>query len=77
MQATKSMSGLTMRPNRNISRFAATISPAMQPDAPRPAGMTPMQRGDHRHADRRERGPPRARPLSVGPSQAKAAAMSQ
>ena len=36
MQATKSRSGLTMRPKRKISRLAATISPAMSPTRAEP-----------------------------------------
>ncbi len=75
MQATKSRSGLTMRPKRNISRLAATISPAISPTRAeaRRVPMRPVITATATAASPETR---RAA-LSVGPSQAKAPAISQ
>ena len=75
MQATKSMSGLTMRPKRKTSRLAATISPAMRPTRAE-ASRVPMSAVSTATATAESADTSRAA-VSVGPSHAKAPAMSQ
>ena len=75
MQATKSMSGLTMRPKRKTSTLAATINPAMRPTRAE-ARRVPMSVVSTATATAASADGSRAA-ISVGPSQAKAAAMSQ
>ena len=75
MQARNRRSGFTMRPNTNISRLAATISPAMSPTRA-PARRVPISAVSTATATADSPETSRAA-VSVGPSHANAPVISQ
>src|SRR5215467_10341214 len=75
MSATNRRSGFTMRPKRNISRLAATISPAMSPTRAEPMRV-PISAVSTATATA-ERAETRRAAVSLGPSQENALAISQ